>query len=266
MRIDAHVHYSAEEGFTERLVEEARGLGFDKLCLNGCVWFEHEEGNEGVARAMEQYPEMIVGFGYFPLGEWGPERVRELHGRGFRGLKLIRPRARYDDKAFYPAYEAAEELGMVCLFHTGIVARTPQDREYDVNNDRHRPVYLDTVARAFPALSIIGAHLGNPWYEEAAMACRWDPNLYFDLSGSSLKREPPEFFRGLLWWTEGGQYAGPDRRHAWGKIVFGSDVGIGQMAEVVCDYERTMEAIGLCEELQEGVFGNTMARLLGLGG
>jgi hypothetical protein len=264
MRIDAHVHYSPEEGYVDRLVEEETRLGFDKVCLNGADWSVHGEANDAVARAMEKYPDVILGFGYLPLGERGPEAVQELHDRGFRGLKLIRPRSRYDDHAFYPIYQRAEELGLVCLFHLGIVARTPQDREYDVNNDRHRPIYLDTIARAFPSLNIVGAHLGNPWYDEAGMSCRWNPNLYFDLSGSSLKKRPPEFFRSILWWTEEGQYRDPEGRHAWEKVVFGSDVAIEYIEDVVNDYRRTMDAIGLRQDLQEAVFGNTMARLLKL--
>jgi predicted TIM-barrel fold metal-dependent hydrolase len=264
MRIDAHVHWSAEEGYVDRLVEAERRLGFDKVCLNGAVWAAHREANDEVAAAMARRPDAVVGFAYFPLGAWGPERVRELHGQGFRGLKFIRPPARYDDRAFYPVYEAAEELRLVGQFHTGIVARTPTDREHDIDNERHRPIYLDTIARAFPSLNIVGAHLGNPWYEEAGMACRWNPNLYFDLSGSSLKKRPPEFFQSILWWTEEGQYRDPEGRHAWEKVVFGSDVAIEQIGDVVNDYQRTMDAIGLPPPLQEAVFGNTMAKLLGL--
>ena len=264
MRIDSHVHCSPEEGFTDRLVEEARRLGFDKVCLNGAVWAAHQEANKEVGRAMQRYPEVIVGFAYFRLGEWAAERVAELRDQGFRGLKFIRPPAQYDDKAFYPVYQAAEELGMVAQFHTGIVARTSTDREHDINNERHRPIYLDTIARAFPLLNIIGAHLGNPWYEEAGMACRWNPNLYFDLSGSSLKKRPPAFFQSILWWTEEGQYRDPEGRHAWRKVVFGSDVAIEQIGDVVDDYQRTMDAVGLRPDLQHAVFGNTMAELLGL--
>jgi predicted TIM-barrel fold metal-dependent hydrolase len=264
MRIDAHVHYSPEDGYIERLLEEERRLGFDKICLNGADWMEHRDANDAVAAAVAKHPDTIIGFAYFRLGEWDAERVRELHARGFRGLKFIRPRANYDDKAFYPVYESAAELGLVCLFHTGIVARTPLDREFDVNNDRHRPVYLDTIARTFPALNVIGAHLGNPWYEEAGMACRWNPNLYFDLSGSSLKKNPPEFFGSLLWWSETGQYRDPEGRHPWHKIVFGSDTEIENIEDVVNDYQRTMTMLGLRPDLQHAVFGNTMARLLGL--
>ncbi len=264
MRIDAHVHYDIEDGYVDRLVEEEKRLGFDRVCLNGAVWSEHRGANDEVARAMEKHPDVIVGFGYLPLGQSGPKQIRELKKQGFSGLKFIRPPARYDDKAFYPMYEAAEELGMVCLFHLGIVARTPEDREQDVNNERHRPIYLDTIARSFPSLKIIGAHLGNPWYDEAAMACRWNPNLYFDLSGSSLKKRPPEYFKLMLWWTETTQYRDPEGRHAWEKIVFGSDVAIEMIEDVMNDYQRTMDAIELRPDLKEAVFGNTMAKLLGL--
>ena len=265
MRIDAHVHYSAEDGYVDRLVEEEQRLGFDKVCLNGADWLAHRTANDAVEQATRKHPDIIIGFAYLPLGEQGPDQVRQYHARGFRGLKMIRPPSPYDDKAYYPVWEAAEELGLVCLFHLGIVARTPMDKQHDINNERHRPVYLDTIARAFPTLKIIGAHFGNPWYEEAAMICRWNPNLYFDLSGSSLKAKPPQFFDQLLWWTETSQYRDPEGRHAWEKIVFGSDVAINLIEDVMNDFQRTMDAIKLRPDLQEAVFGGTMAKVLGLG-
>jgi len=264
MRIDAHVHWSPEADFLDKLIAEERRLGFDKVCLNGAVWMQGEDGNADVLRAAAKHPDTILPFAYFRLGERGPEQVREFAEQGFRGMKFIRPPASYDDREFYPIYAAAEKLGLVCLFHTGIVARTPSDGEWDVRNERHRPICLDTIARAFPDLNILGAHLGNPWYEEAAMACRWNPNLYFDLSGSSLKAKPPQFFGQLLWWTETSQYRDPEGRHAWAKIVFGSDVAINLIEDVMNDFQRTMDAIGLRPDLQELVFGGTMARMLGL--
>jgi hypothetical protein len=265
MKIDMHVHWEPGEDFVDKLVEEERRLGFDKVCLNGADWAKHADANHAVAAAMAKYPEVIIGFGFFPLGQWDAGRVRELHARGFKGLKFTRPTANYDDKLFYPIYETAEELGMVCLFHTGIVVRTPLDKQFDVNNNRHRPIYLDTIARAFPTLKMIGAHLGNPWYPEAAMACRWNPNLYWDLSGSSLKCNPPEFFGSLLWWTETSQYRDPEGRHAWEKIVYGSDVSIPMISDVLADYQRTLDALNLRPDLQAAVYGGTMAKLLGVG-
>lgn len=266
MRIDAHVHVSTEEGYAERLVAEMDRLGFDKTLLNGFVGYSDQSGNEVVAEAMERYPKRILGAAYLDLAAQGEADVRAFHARGFRALKLIGPPANYDDRRFYPVYDAAAELRMVCLFHTGIVSRSaaPIDRVHDVNNDRMRPIYLDTIARHIPGLNIIGAHLGNPWYDEAAMAARWNPNLYWDLSGSTLKKRSAEDLARLLWWTETTRYRDPEGRPAWQKIVFGSDVPIEEIGEVMRDYENVFNALGIREDIRAAVFGGTLAALLDL--
>jgi len=266
MRIDAHVHVSLEEGYPDRLVAEMNRLGFDRVLLNGFVTYGDQQGNTAVAAAMDQHPERIVGAAYIDLAAQGEDDVRAFYGRGFRALKLIGPPANYDDKRFYPVYDAAAELGMVCLFHTGIVARfpAPTDRVHDINNDRMRPIYLDTVARQIPQLNIIGAHFGNPWYEEAAMAARWNPNLYWDLSGSTLKCRTAQDLARLLWWTETSRYRDPLGRPAWQKIVFGSDVDIEEMAEVVGDYESVLGELEIRDDIRAAIFGGTLAGLLGL--
>jgi predicted TIM-barrel fold metal-dependent hydrolase len=266
MRIDAHVHVSLEDGYIDKLIAEMDRLGFDRVLLNGFVMYGDQQGNEAVAAAMERYRDRIVGAAYIDLAAQGERDVRAFRDRGFRALKLIGPPANYDDKRFYPVYEAAAELGMVCLFHTGIVARfaAPTERVHDVNNDRMRPIYLDTIARQIPQLSIIGAHFGNPWYDEAAMAARWNPNLYWDLSGSTLKYRTAQDLARLLWWTETSRYRDPLGRHAWQKIVFGSDVNIEEIGEVAEDYERVLAELGIREDIWAAIFGGTVAGLLGL--
>ena len=266
MRIDGHVHVRVKQGYVDRLVAEMDRLGLDRALLNGFVTFGDQSGNEAVAAAMERYPDRIIGSAYLDLAAQGADQVRAFRSRGFGALKLIGPPANYDDKRFYPVYEAAAELGMVCLFHTGIVSRSraPIDRVHDVNNDRMRPIYLDTIARQIPELSIIGAHFGNPWYDEAAMAARWNPNLYWDLSGSTLKYRTAQDLARLLWWTETSRYRDPLGRPAWQKIVFGSDVPIEEIGEVVADYEHVLDALDIGQELRAAIFGGTVAALLRL--
>ncbi|MCK5844328.1 MAG: amidohydrolase family protein, partial [Victivallales bacterium] len=176
---------------------------------------------------------------------------------------FILPKVCYHDETLYPWYQRAEELGMPVLFHLGIVARVPGRRDR-VDNNLMRPVYLDTIARSFPDLTIIGAHLGNPWYDEACMSCRWNPNLYFDLSGSTLKKKKPEFIGELLWWGDGTykQYCDAEGRGAWEKIVFGSDVLAEDIHDVVEDYERFADALELTDEIREAVFYGTAEKLL----
>ena len=58
------------------------------------------------------------------------------------------------------------------------------------------------IARRFTELTIIGAHLGNPDYTWAAEIGRWNPHLYFDLSGSTLIKlqENYQTFKSIRRW------------------------------------------------------------------
>ena len=267
MLIDAHHHLLSSPGYLDNLASSCAEAGIGKVCLFG-AGRQHEQygigDNDAVLRAAESRPELILPFAVVALGTDPPERVDDLARRGFRGVKLINPPANYDDETFFPVYARIAELGIPVLFHLGIVARTPSDKEWGINNNRHRPIYLDTIARAFPDLTLIGAHFGNPWYDEAAMSCRWNPNLYFDLSGSTLKKKSPQALGELLWWTPTSRYRDPRGRHAWEKIVFGSDVGAEEIHDVLSDYRRVMTALDVPPEVQGKVLGGTMAEILGL--
>ena len=94
-----------------------------------------------------------------------PSIVDELGDMGFRGLKTIRPLENYDSKSYYPFYERAEARNMPILFHTGQLFRAPGSgsRAEDVSTARMMPWMLDPIARAFPKLTLIGAHLRLPF-------------------------------------------------------------------------------------------------------
>ncbi|MFA5646084.1 MAG: amidohydrolase family protein [Candidatus Ratteibacteria bacterium] len=268
MVIDAHHHLQKDPDYAKRLAEQSMRLKIDKTCVFGAGRRSLEYGmaaNKEVIKAAEMFPDLFIPFACFDLGYDMPDKIKEFKRDGFQGVKFINPAKNYDDKDFYPVYAAAEEEKLLVIFHLGIVSRSPVDHLYDVNNERHRAIYLDTIARAFPNLTIIGAHLGNPWYEEAAMAARWNPNLYFDLSGSTLKCKSPEFLGTLLWWSSESRYKDLLGRGAWEKIVFGSDVGYQEIDDVMNDYSRTMNALNVPQEIQAKVFGGTMAQLLGIG-
>jgi predicted TIM-barrel fold metal-dependent hydrolase len=263
MTIDSHVHFSNEKGYAARLAKQCRRLGIDKVCLLGGE-FDGQAISGGILRALKDYPDLFLGFGMFRLGRDHPDAVDAFRAAGFTGLKCIRPLANYDDKSYFRVYERAEKFRMPMLFHLGIVARGSRDKYMDVNCDRMRPVHLDAIARAFPKLKIIGAHFGNPWSDEAAMVARWNPNLFFDLSGSILKYRPPEYFKQLLWWGNDPTYRAPDGTGPWDKMLFGTDVGIDAMAGVMDDYRRLMDALNLSEKDRKKVWGGNARRLLGL--
>lgn len=259
--IDCHHHLGRDPDYAAKLVDECARLGIAKVCTIA-PW--GEDGNDRLAALLPKYGDTILGFAVVRWAEDTPDDIARYHDQGFTGLKFIIPPAPYDDERWFPLYEKAQELGMPCLFHLGIVARSEELSHMMVRNNYMRPIYLDTIARRFPQLQIIGAHLGNPWYEEATMAARWNPNLYFDLTGSTLKKKSPEFLGQLLWWTPFTRYRDPECRYAWEKILFGSDVPYYEIHDVLHDYHRTMSALGLSEELKWKVLGGTAARILGV--
>ena len=275
MRIDCHVHHLSEPGYVDGLVEESERLGIDRICLlamqNVEFWGSRAASNDQVLEAYEKYPHRIVPFGYVDLGVDPPTLIDELYMKGFRGLKVTRTRYCYNDDRLMAYYERAAAYGLVILFHTGTVMRSAEDRFYDVDSSRLRPVYLDRIARRFPELILIGAHLGNPWCEEAAMTLFWNPNVYFDLSGTLLKRKGAEWFREVLWWMPermAGLTASSDTHyptsHPFDRICFGTDVPIKEMEGCLGEYLKLMDDLGISDEVREGVMGGNIASILGL--
>jgi len=170
----------------------------------------------------------------------------------------------YDDELVFPVYQKAEELGLVCLFHTGVVARPKDVVVRQGFSKRMQPIFLYTIARCFPGLKIIGAHCGNPWLDEMAMCVRWNENLYADLSGSMLKHRQPGYLRDLFWW----EFANPTFKGGglgpFDKVVFGSDDAPESVAEAIKNYWDHFDAINLSEESREKVWHPNTEKLLGL--
>ena len=107
-----------------------------------------------------------------------------------------------------------------------------------------RAFYLEEIARRLPKLTLIGAHCGNPEYEWAAEVAGWNPNLFFDLSGSTLTKMSTR-----LWWSgQGGwktQTPATDPS-AFIKLVFGSDTGldgIARLAKLVDQYRALFKHV-----------------------
>jgi predicted TIM-barrel fold metal-dependent hydrolase len=207
-------------------------------------------------KAAEAHPDRIIPFGYVRLGTDGPDFVQALFRRGFKGLKIHTPPANYDDESFYPTYAKAEELGMPILFHTGIMsARTKNDRKFDVNSSRMRPIYLDGVARACPKLNIIAAHLGCPWHDEACAVMQVNPNVYVDLTigkGGGFAEYDGPYFRRMLHW-----------KNAWRKVVFGGSF-FGHCGWILENrYRKVLDFLGIDQETKDCVLGKTVARMIG---
>jgi len=206
--IDMHNHLFGTGAYVDKLIETADKVGIDKICLSGIELDLTQSlggkcpGNSEVLEAMQKYPERIIGFGYIRLGIDGIDKVVELKNQGFRGIKTMRPLQNYDVEEYDPIYATIEQLGLPILFHTGIVAVTPADKYDNVSSARMRPIFIDRIARTFPNLKIFVAHLGMPWFEEAAQMARFHKNVYVDITGSPQgwsARKSPAFFKNIFY-------------------------------------------------------------------
>ncbi|MGA2634109.1 MAG: amidohydrolase family protein [Terracidiphilus sp.] len=262
--IDVHEHFDGEHGVLDRLLVKlnaAEGIGF--LLVT-------PKGFPEASKFIHEHPNRFIGFGDIELDD--PDVLNEIdrfHQAGFRGLGEITSSLKnYDDPAYWPIYDRAAKYHMILLFHTGIVARPRPDEPANISFDRMRPTRLDLIARHWPKTIIIGAHLGNPDYAEAAEIARLNPNLYFDLSGSSLikKKDDYTFFRSIFWWSGVvSPHTPPGAPNAFERLVYASDIfhgELGEFDESQARYHAMLDACLVPPNVQANIFSGTMWRIL----
>jgi len=265
--VDMHVHFDeANPSFVSDLLKLCGSLN-----LTACVLTPFSS-RKIVADAARQHPREIVPFGYVDLdARDAVQQVEEFHALGYRGLgELEFVKKPFNDPSYFPVYELANRYGWVVLFHTGIVLRAKFDEPEDVASGRMRPIHLEEIARRFPKITVLGAHCGNPEYEWAAEIARWNPNVFFDLSGSSLTkmRERLADFRKIFWWSRSdwGTDTPNNDPSAYIKIVFGSDVKLSEIESVVHQYHAMFDACDVSPQTRRMIMGGTLARMLKLPG
>ena len=264
--IDMHIHFDEKNSnFIRDLVTLAQ-----RMNLTACLLTPYSHRVQ-VAEAAKQYPKQIVPFGFVDLDASDVlSQVKDFHALGYRGLgELEFVKKPYVDRSYLPVYDFANQYGWVLLFHTGIVLRRSVDQPENVASYRMRAFHLEEIARRFPKLTVIGAHCGNPEYEWAAEVARWNPNVFFDLSGSTLTKMSArlEEFKNFFWWSGQGEWktATPaNDESAFIKLVFGSDSGLDGIEHVVSQYRSLFKSCGVPASTQQMIMGGTLAGILRL--
>ncbi|GEM_PF-522398 len=279
--LDFHVHYTGNAGQVDRFVADWRERGVEKAVLFA---FNYADGSfptvDEIDKVAKRYPDFFIPFGYLNLGIHDcMAETRKAIERGFKGLKFIFPAKPYDEDEYFPIYEMAAKAGMVCLFHTGIVIGTSggdyqneYQRKWRVSSNYMRPACLDRIARVFPEMTIVGAHLGGrAWYEEATQVMYWNANVYFDLCIGQLhyvRRGIPEGQEQRAIKPRMQQLYDEGQLNL-SKVVFGSDAMMGKegispnWAMKTVQFE--LDAIGATEAEKAAVRWNTAAKILGIG-
>ena len=205
-----------------------------------------------VSDAVKKHPDAFMGFGGVDphKGRAAVEQLDQVVDLGLIGLKFHGGSQHFaaNDRAFYPLWERAQELGLVCLFHsgtTGVGAGEPGGGGIKLEYLKPIP-YVDDIAADFPDLKIILAHPSFPWDKDGLAVIRHKPNVYMDLSGWS-----PTYFDPLV-----VQYA---RTIAQDKILFGSDWPVVTPERWLRDFA----AYEFDPAVQRKIFRDNTARLLG---
>jgi uncharacterized protein len=263
--VDMHVHFDeTNPNFVRDLVKV-----IEPLNITACVLTPYAN-RQVIATAAYQYPARIIPFGSLDLD--APDALRqaqEFHALGYRGLgELEFVKKPFTDASYMQIYELANQYGWVVLFHTGIVLRVKFDEPEDVASYRMRAFHLEEIARRFPRITVLGAHCGNPEYEWAGEVARWNPNVFFDLSGSSLTKMQDRLaeLRKVFWWT-GTKWktkTPEDDPNAFVKLVFGSDEGLDGIAPALAQYRAMFKACDIPPRTQKLILGGTLAKILGL--
>lgn len=256
--IDFHLHARRERGWLEAVLRASDAAGIGKTVLFGLGPPLGEMENREVLALARRRRDRLVPFAHLRLGRDRARDVRRLAAAGFAGLKAIWPAGPYDDQRFWPVYAEAERLGLPILFHTGIVLRSPVDRQQPVSSLWMRPGALDLVARMFPRLRIVAAHLGGPWFDEAFMMARVHPNLWLDVSSGSgwrAKGLDGAYFREKLGWWDGA-----------GKLVFATDQPHTRLspADAVREWKRLLTAVKPSPEAARRFWRGNASEILGL--
>jgi predicted TIM-barrel fold metal-dependent hydrolase len=259
--IDAHQHFRATPDYIPTLVKTYRARN-----AMACV-LTRLEHLDAVVAAAKAHPDVIIPYGHLDVDHPAAlAHIETFAKAGVKGIKMHTPKHNWDDFGYFPLYARMQALGIVALFHTGIVSGNGSGQPEPSSMARMRPSFLHTIARSFPTLKIHGAHLGNPWYDEAAEAARWSPNLYFDVTGSTLQKKQHDLtvFRDFLWWDGPAEHSPSSAVYAFEKLVFGTDESPEALDSVLAKYEAMLEANKVPEASRRKIYGETMARLLGI--
>jgi uncharacterized protein len=222
-------------------------LDWDDESVTGRGWM----GNDWLAGLDERFPGVLMGFGSVdPHAEDAVDEVNRCADLGLKGLKLHPTMQAFDpaETRYYGLWKAAEEHGLICLFHTGtcgIAAGTPGAGGTKIRYSH--PRFLDGVGADFPGLTLVAAHFGWPWFLECLAIALHKSNVFIELSGWAPGYLPPEVKREI-------------GRRLNAQTLFGSDYPFIDLDR----WFREFDELGLPDGAAEPILKGNAARLLGL--
>lgn len=166
-------------GTVSELLSCGEKAGIDAFVVCSVATTPHQVHsiNNFIAQAVNDNPGKIFGIGALhPDSEDIEGDIENLIELGLKGVKLHPDIQGFklDYEGCLKIYEICEKKKLPVLIHTG-------DKRYDNSN----PDRLIPLLKAYPELTVIGAHFGgwSIWEKAAQQLCNM-PNLYVDCSSS----------------------------------------------------------------------------------
>ncbi len=179
--------------------------------------------------------------------EQAKKAVQDLGFMGFHFHPIMQHFA-VNDRRFYPLFETINALKaavMIDVGTTGMGAGMPGGMGARI---RHaHPSAIDDLAADFPNLTIIMAHPGWPWVDEATAVALHKGNVYWEMSGWAPKHFPASLKVDM-------------RSRLQDKIMFGSDYPSLPYARIFKEWTE----LGYSDAVMEKILHGNAARVLGL--
>jgi predicted TIM-barrel fold metal-dependent hydrolase len=269
MLIDFHYHCADSKDAVNDLLSDMDVSGVERTLLMGGpvgAWWDYKNcgfaPNERVAEAVRAHPDRLIGNVYLdPRDPAARETFRKYRDLGFRAAKIFPP-AGFDpsEERFFPLYEDIEAAGVPVLAHAGqtnirIIPKTPGARAATDSRFAH-PMNFDRIARLFPGIRWVLAHMGYPYFIDAWSVAQANANVYLDISGSGPWTDGIP----LVYNANGGaNYIPID----WQRVVWGSDNTLPQ-AEHIARMSVYMRQMGAGSKDRVHIFGDNAKELLKL--
>jgi hypothetical protein len=184
--------------------------------------------NEFVAEGVRSYGGRAVGLACVdPHDTDAPRELeRAFTTLGLHGLKLSPVYQGFDPSSpeAWRLYEICDHYRKPILFHQAAAFAQQAVLEWG------RPVLLDRVARTFPKLHLILAHLGQPWVEETVQLLRKHKQVFADLSARFYRHW--QIYNGLMHAIDYG---------VTDQLLFGSDFPMQSTAEALTAFRAINE-------------------------
>ena len=111
------------------------------------------------------------------------EKMAQRPGCRVVGLKIFLSyqTGRADDERMMPIYDFANKHGLAVTYHTGLPS---YHLPYENDVEGSSVAYVANVARMYPEVNFIVAHMGDPYYDESIQAMHGLSNMFTDFCGA----------------------------------------------------------------------------------